>query len=289
MRVNESGVGMPGNPSTSTSYGSSYSAKPHNGGTIPTLGNQMPKRHPIIVSGTPSSMGAPGESLPDVSAPPPPGNIAVMTSDKREYSKKIFDTIDFSVPPPGMNIPPPNVPPPNFAAPPPAEEFDSHEDNFDFYGGGYEPTQESQWVAPPSAYVGGGPPPNSDAPPGDAAYDDKRDVWERNGSAPIRSSRESPSHRHNERKRRRSRSRSRERSSHHYREREHRERGERRDRDRERDRDRDRERRRGSRTRSPRESRSPSGSNHKHKKSKKDRKEREIKKEIKREPEDHVE
>merc|ERR1711874_457287 len=71
-------------------------------------------------------------------------------------------------PPPGMNIPPPSVPPPNFSAPPPAsDDFDpTGEDQFDYYGGGYEPTQESQWVAPPSTYLGSGD--NPDAPPGDA-------------------------------------------------------------------------------------------------------------------------
>ena len=53
------------------------------------------------------------------------------------------------------------------------------------YAGGYEPTQESQWVAPPSTYVGGGPHPSSDAPPGDAAYDDRRDPWERNGRRSV--------------------------------------------------------------------------------------------------------
>merc|ERR1711874_570449 len=74
-------------------------------------------------------------------------------------------------PPPGMNIPPPSVPPPNFSAPPPAsDDFDpTGEDQFDYYGGGYEPTQESQWVAPPSTYLGSGD--NPDAPPGDAAHE----------------------------------------------------------------------------------------------------------------------
>jgi len=222
--------------------------------------------------------------------------IAVLTADKREYSKKMFEGIDFSRPPPGMSVPPPSMPP-NFNAPPPAgEDFDAAEDQYDYYGG-YEPTQESQWVAPPSTYGGDGPPPNSDAPPGDAGYDDnKRDPWQRNGR---RGSRESPGR---DRKRRRgSRSRSRERDYNRYRDYRDRDRERDRDRDRDRERDRDRDRKRDrdrdrdrdrerKRSRSPRDSRSPSG--HRHKKSKKDKREkseRDIKREVKEEPEDYVE
>jgi len=274
IRINESGAGLPNNPSSSTNVSntmSSFGMKSQNGGTIPTLGNQGIKR--------------------------------LGTSDQRDFSKKMFEKMDFSVPPPGMNVPPPSIPPPNFSAPPPSsgEDFDpAAEDQYDYYGGGYEPTQESQWVAPPSTYVGGSHP-NSDAPPGDIAYDDKRDPWQRNGqggSGGRRTSRESPSR---DRKRRRSRSRSRE---HRYREsRDYRDSRrdrdperprdrERRDRDRERDRDRDRDRKR---SRSPRDSRSPSTSSHKHKKSKRDKREKsekpekDIKKEVKEEPEDYVE
>ena len=264
IRLNESGVGLP-NSSGSSSI----------------------KRIAPQENQSATSMGKPNTS-----------GIAVLTADKREYSKKnMFEGMpDFSRPPPGMNVPPPGIPP-NFNAPPPSgEDFDATEESYDYYGG-YEPTQESQWVAPPSTYGGDGPPPNSDAPPGDAGYDDKRDPWQRNGR---RSSRESPSR---DRKRRRSRSRSRDRE---YRYREYRDRD--RDRDRERDRDRDRKRerdrdrdrerdrdrdRKRDRSRSrdrDRDSRSPSG--HRHKKSKKDKREkgeRDIKREVKEEPEDYVE
>jgi hypothetical protein len=52
---------------------------------------------------------------PDVAASPDAvAPISVMTSDKRVYSKKVIDTIDFSVPPPGLvppGIPPPGLPP----------------------------------------------------------------------------------------------------------------------------------------------------------------------------------
>ena len=67
------------------------------------------------------------------------------------------------IPPPG--IPPPNIapnmqlPPPGFNVPPPhatasAADFDfghNMEGSYDdYYGGGYEPTQESQWQVAPS-------------------------------------------------------------------------------------------------------------------------------------------
>ena len=322
---NESGVGMPGdriitshhNPKTSNGnigmVGAGASGG--SGGAIPTLGQPSTKRPPPVIHSAPPpptlSQKVDSSPTPSTAGPPPPSGISVMTSDKRNFSKKMFENVDFSVPPPGMSLPPPGLPPPNFP-PPSVDDFDPHKEE-NYYGGGYEPTQESQWVAPPSSYVGGGPPPNSDAPPGDAAYDGKRDPWERNGSnsGARRTSRDSPHHR-----RRRTRSRSRERQGHYrdrserdYRDREayrdRRDRSDRdrdRDRDRERDRDRDRDRserrsekrsRSGSKSPRSRESRSPSG--HKHKKSKKDRKERgerpdrEIKKEIKNEPEDYNE
>ena len=253
-------------------------------------------------AGLPNSSGissikriAPQENhhtVPSIQSKPNSSGIAVLTADKREYSKKMFDGVDFSRPPPGMNVPPPNISvPPNFNAPPPAgEDFDAAEDNYDYYGG-YEPTQESQWVAPPSAYGGDGPPPSGDAPPGDVGYDDKRDPWQRNGQR--RTSRESPGR---DRKRRRSRSRSRDREygSRYRSEREYRDRERERDRRRRRSRSRSRERgvdRERKRSRSPRDSRSPSS--HRHKKSKKDKREkgdyRDVKREVKEEPEDYVE
>lgn len=269
VRIHESGAGLPNNAGSNLPGATStYATKTHNGGAIPTLG-QGSKRH--------------GDDHRGISNQSSSSGIAVLTADKREYSKKIFDNIDFSVPPPGMNVPPPSLPP-NFSAPPPGDDFESHDDNYGDYYGGYEPTQDSQWVAPPSSYQGGGHP-NSDAPPGDSAYDDKRDPWQRNGR---RSSRDSPSR---DRKRRRSRSRSRDR-------RDYRDYRDRRDRDRDRDRDRerrDREKRRNrSRSRSPRGSRSPSSSS-RHKKSKRDKREkseksdREIKTEVKEEPEEYNE
>lgn len=315
MRLQESGVGLPNNPNSNvpSSTPGQFSTRSHNGGTIPTLGQGQIKR-----LGPSSSDRHRDHNLPG-SAEKTPSGIAVLTADKRDYSKKIIQNMDFSVPPPGMNVPPPTVPPgppPNFSGPPPgADDFDPFaEDQYDNYAGGYEPTQESQWVAPPSTYLGGGD--NPDAPPGDAAYEDKRDPWQRNGR---RTSRESPGR---DRRRRRSRSRSRDR----YRERDRRDRDrgidkerdrgidkerergvdkdrerdrrrdDRRDRDRDRERDRKRER---SKSRSPRrDSRSPSSSDrHKHKKSKREKRERSesekpdksIKKEVKDEPEDYVE
>merc|ERR1719430_2114470 len=192
--------------------------------SIPTLGSSAP---PIRLTGT----GVPGltintsESIDhETEKKQEPAPISVMTSDKRIYSKKVLEgidpanpsapTTDFSLPPPGipppgipppMNVPPPglpsmNVPPPGMGAPPPnvapSGDFDfSHNDeNYeDYYGGGYEPTQESQWQVPP-AYQDQTPPPNSDAPPGDTGYDEHKsdaDPWKNS----RRPSRESPSHR----------------------------------------------------------------------------------------------
>lgn len=192
--------------------------------SIPTLGSSAP---PIRLTGT----GVPGltintsESIDhETEKKQEPAPISVMTSDKRIYSKKVLEgidpanpsapTTDFSLPPPGipppgipppMNVPPPglpsmNVPPPGMGAPPPnvapSGDFDfSHNDeNYeDYYGGGYEPTQESQWQIPP-AYQDQTPPPNSDAPPGDTGYDEHKsdaDPWKNS----RRPSRESPSHR----------------------------------------------------------------------------------------------
>ena len=42
--------------------------------------------------------------------------------------------MDFSVPPPGMNVPPPtSIPPPNFQNPPPFtdDNFDAFEENYE--------------------------------------------------------------------------------------------------------------------------------------------------------------
>ena len=67
-------------------------------------------------------------------APAAPSGISVLTADKRRYSQKIFNNMDFSVPPPGMNVPPPtSIPPPNFQNPPPFtdDNFDAFEENYE--------------------------------------------------------------------------------------------------------------------------------------------------------------
>ena len=56
IRINESGAGLPNNPSSSTNVSntmSSFGMKSQNGGTIPTLGNQGIKR--LGTSGTATS------------------------------------------------------------------------------------------------------------------------------------------------------------------------------------------------------------------------------------------
>jgi len=313
MRLNESGAGLPNNPSSGAPMGLApreFSGRSHNGGTIPTLGQGKRLGAPSDRDHSMSSISNKSSGSGATSS-----GIAVLTADKRQYSKKMFET-DFSGPPPNFSGPPPPIaglntalPPPNFSGPPPpagSEDFDPvAEDSYDYYGGGYEPTQESQWVAPPSTYLGGSS--NPDAPPGDAGFEDKRDPWQRNGR---RSSRDSPGRADRPIKRegrpRRSRSRSRDR----YREprdtrrerggeRSDRDRGaSRRDRDRgERDRKRDRSRSRSPKRDSARASKSPSTSDrHKHKKSKREKRERSenkdrdnVKKEVKDEPEDYVE
>lgn len=57
-----------------------------------------------------------------------------MTADRREYSRKPGFP-DLSVPPP-MGYPEPFIPQPEYGFNPEPEPF---------YGGGYEPTQDSQW------------------------------------------------------------------------------------------------------------------------------------------------
>ena len=207
-----------------------------------------------------------------------PATISVMTSDKRNYPKKIMD---FSVPPPGIpglippgppptfdnpppnfDAPPPNLVPPGILPPPPIAEFVG-DDPFGYSYEGYEPTQESQWSLPPPAESFH--PPSGDVPPGDPTYEDRdRDAWgrtaaSRDKSPTPRSYERRQEYSDRDRRRRRSRTKSPDRPRDRDRYDRHR------DRDREK---RDRERRR-SRSRSPR---SPSGSDrHKHKKSKKDR------------------
>ncbi|CAB4055798.1 FIP1L1 [Lepeophtheirus salmonis] len=213
MRVGESGVGMPGINNTivtnkSISTNPSFPLNQNN--SIPTLGSNQVKpivnRIPTTLNGSnnasqPSPLPPP--QAPTTAAattvPPVPSSIAVMTHDKREYSKKVISEIDFSVPPPGMTgiptvgtTPNVNLPPPPIPHIPPGEF--PQEDPFDYpsySGGGYEPTMEAQWTAPP----------------GDRDYDDRNNDWNRSSSR--RSSRDE--RREYERKRRRSRSRSRDR------------------------------------------------------------------------------
>ena len=108
MRLAESGAGMPG--ATNTISTKSYQ------GAIPTLGaaKQPVKYH------TPQ-IGQRGV-IQSIGAKPENSTISVMTSDKREYSKKVIAEMDFSVPPPGIGppgVPPPGIPPAIVSGPPP--------------------------------------------------------------------------------------------------------------------------------------------------------------------------
>ena len=251
----------------------------------------------------------PSSSSSSSSTPSAPAPIPTMTSDKRQFSKGGPSSsssslrgpmdIDLSRPPPGMpppGMPPPTSrPPPGFDGPPPPPHHHGppppgpgdfppddpfgHGHEYDRYYGGYEPTMESQWAAPPSADRGGPPP--ADAPPGDPTYgDDHRDrePWRERGSGSRRGSSPPPppresrpesryerSDRGEGRKRRRSRSRSRESR---YSSRDHRSESR-------------AESRRGSeRSSSRRErsrSRSPSGGSSRHKRSKKEKRVKEEK------------
>lgn len=260
LRLSESGAGMPG---------TTIVTKPYSQGVIPTLGapKQPVKYQPQQVVQM---------SVPTVGAKPENSTISVMTSDKREYSKKVIAEMDFSVPPPGIGppgVPPPGIPPTIVSGPPPGfqpppDEFPADDPfgqgpDYDFYSGGYEPTAENQWQAPPpgassqqwSASDGDGPPGES------GQYEDRG--WKRRSSRDNSRDR-SASRSRSEYERKRRRSRSRERGDR------YRERSERRDRDR--DRDREREQRRSERERREKSrSRSPS---HRHKKSKKEKKEK---------------
>lgn len=58
-----------------------------------------------------------------------------MTADRREYSRKPGF--------PDLSMPPPINYPEQFMPPPPEYGFNPEPEPF--YGGGYEPTQDSQW------------------------------------------------------------------------------------------------------------------------------------------------
>jgi pre-mRNA 3'-end-processing factor FIP1 len=205
MRTGESGVGMPNmaNPGSSIVPNITpkiISSNTFSGGHIPTLGvtsnnGTMGNR---IISSIATSIHKPPPAIPVVESPAP---IAVMTSDKRNYpAKKVMETIDFSMPPPGLAGLIPPGPPPTFDGPPPV--FDGPppslmppgmpppligefvgDDPFGYNYGGYEPTQESQWSLPPPAESFHPPP--GDVPPGDPSYDDRgdRDAWGRGRSS----------------------------------------------------------------------------------------------------------
>ena len=90
MRISESGVGMPGNPNQNTSNNAhqNFNSKPHNGGTIPILGNQM-KRPPPTIQSTSTDSHSANSNAPSSSG------ISVLTADKRSYSRKMFENMDF--------------------------------------------------------------------------------------------------------------------------------------------------------------------------------------------------
>jgi len=269
LRVNEAGVSVMGTTPI-VSHGPKYSGSSVSGipnvmsGTIPTVGGGDGKgyvKKPAIVSTLPT--------------PPPkkeePSGIQVMTHEKRHYSTKVMNSMDFSMPPPGLpssfNLPPPGLPPPvidSSAAPvvadyPPPDPFHGEADP---YAGGYEPTAEAQWSVPPPMSYLDQPPPSAHLPPpphgttadpyGGDRYrrprDDRYDRYDRDRDHDRRGSR----------RRSRSRDRDRERRSD-PRSRDSDPRSRDRDRERERERDRDRERgervvkkERRSRSRSPR-------------------------------------
>lgn len=196
MRTGESGVGLPNMTNHGTSVAPSLNAKiistsSFSGGQIPTLGVSSLSngtKANRIVPNIASSIHQPPPAIPVINSSTP---IAVMTSDKRNFSNK--KVVDFSVPPPGLAslIPsgppsvfdglPPSLIPPGIP-PPPIGEFIG-DDPFDYNYGGYEPTQESQWSLPPPAAESFHPPPG-DVPPGDPTYDDRgdRDAWGRRHS-----------------------------------------------------------------------------------------------------------
>lgn len=119
IRINESGVGimplnaigLPRGPVVND--GSKY-------------GNQN------FVQGVPRPMQTP---VMKVIETPKMNTIQVMTADRREYSRKPGFP-DMSVPPP-IGYQEPYIPQPEYGFNPEPEPF---------YGGGYEPTQDSQWM-----------------------------------------------------------------------------------------------------------------------------------------------
>ncbi|QQP35656.1 Uncharacterized protein FKW44_023940 [Caligus rogercresseyi] len=192
MRVGESGVGMPG-----VNNNSIVTTKTHPLVVVPGTPLLLPSSSTTNNASYSSSATAPTQSIPTLGGPPkapspasgplPPSSIAVMTHDKREYSKKVISEIDFSVPPPGI---------PTVGSGPPTSAYLRHP---------YHPRRHPPRRIPSSSPLptrATSPPwrPNGRLPR-DRDYDD-RDWHNR------RSSRE---RRDYDRKRRRSRSRSRDR------------------------------------------------------------------------------
>ena len=89
IRLQESGVGLPNNPGSNVSNSTTgqFSSRSHNGGTIPTLGQGIKRLGPS----TSDRHRDRDHNLPS-SAEKTPSGIAVLTADKRDYSKKIIQT-----------------------------------------------------------------------------------------------------------------------------------------------------------------------------------------------------
>ena len=179
LRANEAGVPVLHTaPIFTSNKVQSVSAQPTTLSNIPILGGgelaaaAAARPVPRIVS-----------TLKTVEAKPPePSGITVMTHDKRIYSNKVANTLDFSIPPPmgGFSMPPPGLgsePPPVIpTTAPPTEEFSASEfpasefppaEAFgeDPYSGGFnEPTAEAQWNVPPPVYNTSLPPPGLPPP-----------------------------------------------------------------------------------------------------------------------------
>ena len=249
MRVNESGVGLALTGQTPILSNNKVLGGLNTNittiGAIPTLGGGGGGPVQSLGGGGGSGGGGSVDLTKILAGPPPttptasslsgkkdePSGITVMTHEKRIYSNKVLSAMDFSVPPPGFNLPPPGVPPPNIES----NDFNPS----DPFGegdmmGGFEPTAQAQWSLPPPAGSwgeqggqGGGHHPHGPPPELGERYRDRGRERREGGRDYDRRSR--------------SRSRERRRRSRDRESRDRRDRGDR-DRDRERERDRDRER-----------------------------------------------
>lgn len=155
MRVQESGVGLAGLTIVSAHSNSSGGYNKMMDGGIKIGINHRAGPPPFRKPGSIDVIGGAGGQMmnrrdnemmmPQHLKPPPPKEnvIQVMTADRREYSRTVVGN-KFDMPPPM------NMPPPSFNINP--EDFYDHEAEALNYGGGYEPTQDSQWNnnAPPA-------------------------------------------------------------------------------------------------------------------------------------------